>query len=159
MMLLLEVTSSGRNCAVRFCVANFFTAALPSLKLSPRQNNLGTAIGKLTGNLKTNAAISTSHNNNGCGHLLFSTNVHECFAPQACRPCWQHWSSGLVLKMNNAAASCMGDSISTPDCIELIDQRTNVKFGRVDRYAKTASYRLVRHARCQKSQHFQFAWG
>jgi hypothetical protein len=34
------------------------------------------------------------------------------------------------LKLNYAAASCMGDSIGTPDRIELIDQCTNVKFGR-----------------------------
>ena len=37
----------------------------------------------------------------------------------------------------------MGNGISTPDRIELVDQRTDVELGRVDRYAKTASYCLV----------------
>jgi hypothetical protein len=50
------------------------------------------------------------------------------------------------LKMNNATAGCMGDGVGTPDRIELVDQCTHVKLGRVDRYAKTASYRLVRQA-------------
>lgn len=45
----------------------------------------------------------------------------------------------------------MGNSVCTPDRIELVDQCTHVKLGRVDRYAKTASYRLVGHALCKKS--------
>jgi hypothetical protein len=41
----------------------------------------------------------------------------------------------LDLKLNYPAASYMGDSISTPDRIELVDQCSHVKLGRVDRYA------------------------
>ena len=55
------------------------------------------------------------------------------------------------LKMNNATTGCMGDGVGTPDRIELVNQCTHVKLGRVDRYAKTASYRLVGHALCKKS--------
>ena len=53
--------------------------------------------------------------------------------------------------MNNTTTRCMGDGIGTPNRIELVDQCTHVKFGRVDRYAKTASYRLVRHALGEES--------
>jgi hypothetical protein len=45
----------------------------------------------------------------------------------------------------------MGNRISTPDRIELVDQRTDVELGRVDRYAKTASYCLVGQSRGEKS--------
>jgi hypothetical protein len=55
------------------------------------------------------------------------------------------------LKMNNATAGCMGERIGTPDRIELVDQCTYMEFGGVDRYAKPASYRLVRHALGEKS--------
>jgi hypothetical protein len=47
------------------------------------------------------------------------------------------------LKLNYATTGCMGNGISAPDRIELVDQRTDVELGRMDRYAKTASYCLV----------------
>ena len=45
----------------------------------------------------------------------------------------------------------MGNGVCMPDRIELVDQCTHVKLGRVDRYAKTASYRFVRQTLGQKS--------
>src|SRR5262249_5878988 len=52
----------------------------------------------------------------------------------------------INLKMNHATTGCMGDSIRTPDRVELVDQNTYMELGRVDRYAKTASNRFVRHS-------------
>jgi hypothetical protein len=46
-------------------------------------------------------------------------------------------------EMNHATTGCMGDSVCTPDRIELVDQSTYMELGRVNRYAKTASNRLV----------------
>jgi hypothetical protein len=51
--------------------------------------------------------------------------------------------SDIYLKMNHATAGCLGDGICPPDCIELVDQSTNVKLGGMDRYAQPASNRLV----------------
>jgi len=45
--------------------------------------------------------------------------------------------------MNHATAGCLGDGICPPDCIELVDQSTNVKLGGMDRYAQPTSNRLV----------------
>lgn len=53
----------------------------------------------------------------------------------------------------------MGDGVCTPDRIELVDQSTDVELGCVDRYAKTASYRLVGHALGKKREYFKLAWG
>jgi hypothetical protein len=55
------------------------------------------------------------------------------------------------LKLNYATTGCMGNGISAPDRIELVDQRTDVELGRVDRYAKTASYCLVGQSLGEKS--------
>ena len=46
-------------------------------------------------------------------------------------------------EMNHATTSCMGDGVCTPDRIELVDQSTYMETGGVNRYAKTASNRLV----------------
>jgi hypothetical protein len=35
--------------------------------------------------------------------------------------------SDIYLKMNHVTAGCLGDGICPPDCIELVDQSTNVK--------------------------------
>ena len=40
----------------------------------------------------------------------------------------------------------MGVTVGTPNRFELVDKCSYMELGRVDRYAKTASYRLVRHA-------------
>ena len=54
-------------------------------------------------------------------------------------------------EMNHTTTGGMGDGVCTPDRIELVDQSTDVELGCVDRYAKTASYRLVGHALGKKS--------
>jgi hypothetical protein len=63
------------------------------------------------------------------------------------------------LKMNNATADCMRNSVGAPDRIEFVHQCTYMEFGRMDRYAKTAGYRLVGHALCKKSEYLKLAWG
>jgi hypothetical protein len=57
----------------------------------------------------------------------------------------------IYSEMKHTTTGCMGDDICTPDRIELVDQSTDVELGCVDRYAKTASYRLVGHALGKKS--------
>jgi len=52
----------------------------------------------------------------------------------------------IYSEMNHATTGGMGDGVCTPNRIELVDQSTDVELGCVDRYAKTASYRLVGHA-------------
>jgi hypothetical protein len=61
------------------------------------------------------------------------------------------WIAVRDLKMNNTTAGCMGDSIGTPDRIEFVDQCSDVELGRVDRYAKTASYCFIRQALSKES--------
>ena len=56
-----------------------------------------------------------------------------------------------TLKMNNATADCMGNSVCASDRVEFVHHCTHVKLGSVDRNAKTASYRLVRHPLSEKS--------
>ena len=63
----------------------------------------------------------------------------------------------LESKLNDAPTGCVSDGISTSDCIKLVDQSTYMEFGRMDRYAQTASYRLVGHALGEKRKHFQLA--
>jgi hypothetical protein len=46
--------------------------------------------------------------------------------------------------MNNATPNCVRNSVGTPYRIEFVHQCTYMEFGRVDRYAKASSYRLVR---------------
>jgi hypothetical protein len=46
-------------------------------------------------------------------------------------------------EMNHATTGCMGDGVCAPDRIELVDQSTYMELGGVNRYAKTASNRLV----------------
>jgi len=48
--------------------------------------------------------------------------------------------------MNNAAADCMRHGVGAPDRIEFVHQRTHMEFGRVDRYTKASSDRLVGQA-------------
>jgi hypothetical protein len=45
--------------------------------------------------------------------------------------------------MNHATAGCLGDGICSPDCIELVDQSTNVELGCMGRYTKTPSNRFI----------------
>jgi hypothetical protein len=39
----------------------------------------------------------------------------------------------IYSEMNHATTGCMGNGVCTPDRIELIDQCTHVKLGRVDK--------------------------
>jgi hypothetical protein len=54
-------------------IGQFLYRSLASPSLPRSQNNLSSATCELTGNLEANAAISTSHNNDGCAyHVVFS---------------------------------------------------------------------------------------
>ena len=76
---------------------------------------------------------------------------------------WSFWGKSghqpLESKLNDAPTGCVSDGIGTSDCIKLVDQSTYMEFGRMDRYAQTASYRLVGHALGKKSQYLELAWG
>jgi hypothetical protein len=48
--------------------------------------------------------------------------------------------------MNDATADRMRNGVGAPDRIEFVHQGAYVEFGRVDRYAKASSYRLVGQA-------------
>src|SRR5262249_14332820 len=76
-------------------------------------------------------------------------------AARQCQPGLQttrDWARGRLvanplirnLKVNNTTADCMRNSVGAPDRIEFVHQCTYMEFGRVDRYAKASSNRLVR---------------
>ena len=65
--------------------------------------------------------------------------------------CAEPPKADIYSEVNHTTTGCMGDGVCTPDRIEFVDQSTDVELGRVDGYAKTASYRLVGQALGKKS--------
>ncbi len=59
--------------------------------------------------------------------------------------------------MKDAETRGMSDRVSAPIGVELIEQTSDVEFGRMGGNAKPPGYSLVRRAFGQQAQHFQLA--